>query len=73
MIICPSKPLRDLGIPIPSLVQDYLDLGRFRDALVLREQQLHLTDSLAQFIKQNQIGLTAVNPPTQASGVAATR
>jgi hypothetical protein len=67
------KPLRDLGIPIPSLVQDYLDLGRFRDALILREQQLHPTDSLAQFIKQNQIGLTAVNPPTQASGVAATR
>jgi hypothetical protein len=67
------KPLRDLGIPIPPLVQDYLDLGRFRDVLVLREQRLHPTDALAQFIKENSIGAMAmVNEPSPSGSVAAT-
>jgi hypothetical protein len=50
-----EKPLSDLGLPIPPLVQDYLSLGRFRDALIVHEQQLHPSMSLAQFIKANQL------------------
>jgi hypothetical protein len=51
-----DKPLRDLGIFIPPLVQDYLDLGRFRDALLLHEQKLHPSVALADFIRRNSIG-----------------
>jgi hypothetical protein len=51
-----EKPLNELGIAIPPLVQDYLNLGRFRDALVLHEQREHPSQALAQLIKDNQIG-----------------
>ncbi len=50
-----EKPLSSLGIPIPPLVQDYLSLGRFRDALIVHEQNLHPSPVLAQFIKDNQL------------------
>jgi len=50
-----EKPLSDLGIAIPPLVQDYLSLGRFRDALIVHEQQEHPSAALAQFIKDNQL------------------
>jgi hypothetical protein len=50
-----EKPLSELGITIPPLVQDYLSLGRFRDALVVHEQQEHPSAALAQFIKDNQL------------------
>jgi len=50
-----EKPLSDLGITIPPLVQDYLSLGRFRDALIVHEQQQHPSVALAQFIKDNQL------------------
>ena len=50
-----EKPLSDLGIAIPPLVQDYLSMGRFRDALIVREQQQHPSAALAQFIKDNQL------------------
>ena len=50
-----DKPLSELGIAIPPLVQDYLSLGRFRDALIGREQQLHPSAALAQFIKDNRL------------------
>ncbi len=50
-----EKPLSDLGITIPPLVQDYLSLGRFRDALVVHEQQQHPSAALAQFIKDNAL------------------
>jgi hypothetical protein len=50
-----EKPLSDLGIPIPLFVQDYLSLGRFRDALIVHEQQTHPSPVLAQFIKENQL------------------
>jgi len=52
-----EKPLSELGIAIPPLVQDYLSLGRFRDALIVHEQQQHPSPALAQFIKDN--GLAA--------------
>jgi hypothetical protein len=50
-----EKPLSDLGITIPPLVQDYLSLGRFRDALIVHEQQQHPSAALAQFIKDNRL------------------
>lgn len=48
-----ERPLSELGITISPLVQDYLSLGRFRDALIVREQQQHPSAALAQFIKDN--------------------
>jgi hypothetical protein len=54
-----EKPLSELGITIPPLVQDYLGLGRFRDALIVHEQRQHPSGPLAQFIKDN--GLASGN------------
>jgi hypothetical protein len=48
-----EKPLSALGITIPPLIEDYLSMGRFRDALIVHEQQLHPSPALAQFIKDN--------------------
>ena len=50
-----EKPLRDLGITIPPLVQDYLSLGRFRDALILHQQREHPSPALAQFIAESKL------------------
>lgn len=50
-----EKPLGELGIAIPPLVQDYLSLGRFRDALIVHEQQEHPSPALAQFIETNRL------------------
>ncbi len=50
-----EKPLSELGISLPPLVQDYLSLGRFRDALIVHEQQQHPSSALAQFIKDNHL------------------
>ena len=43
----------ELNVPVPPVYQAYLDLGRFRDALVLREQQRRPTTALAAFIDAN--------------------
>ncbi len=40
----------NLGTPIPQDYQTYLDLGRFRNALVLHEQACYPTPALNQFI-----------------------
>lgn len=40
----------DLGVAIPSDYRLYLDLGRFRNALVVAEERLRPTPSLTQFI-----------------------
>jgi hypothetical protein len=50
-----EKPLGDLGIPIPPLVQDYFSLGRFRDALIVHELQLRPTPALTQFVEDNRL------------------
>jgi len=50
-----DQALSKLGIPIPPLVQDYFSLGRFRDPLIVHEQQQHPSAALAQFIKDNQL------------------
>ncbi len=51
----------DLGVPIPADYQAYLDLGRFRNALVLAEERARPTPALARFIKV--YGLSAYRPP----------
>jgi hypothetical protein len=50
----------DLGVKIPENYQTYLDLGRFRNALVLAEQRVHPTPALTEFI--NAYGLYAYQP-----------
>jgi hypothetical protein len=50
----------DLGVTIPDDYQTYLDLGRFRNALVLAEAQARPTPQLTQFI--NTYGLAAYRP-----------
>lgn len=50
----------DPGVPIPRHYQTYLDLGRFRNALVLAEQRAHPTPGLTQFI--NAYGLYVDRP-----------
>ena len=50
----------DLGVKIPPDYQAYLDLGRFRNALVLAEQRAHETPHLNEFV--NTYGLWAYSP-----------
>ena len=47
--------LAELNIPLPAIYQDYVDLGRFRDALVLNEQQIRPTSALSEFIAANAL------------------
>lgn len=51
-----DRPLRDLGVAIPPEVQEYLDLGRFRDVLILREDKARPTKTLATFIQKYRLG-----------------
>jgi hypothetical protein len=64
-----EKPLSDLGIVIPPLVQDYLSLGRFRDALIVHEQQERPSAALAQFIKDNSLAQEKVFSTIPAAGL----
>lgn len=50
----------DLGVKIPADYQAYLNLGRFRNALVLAEERAHPTPALSRFI--NAYGLGAYRP-----------
>lgn len=50
-----ERPLSELGIPISPGVSDYLSLGRFRDALIMHEQQERPSENLARFIKENDL------------------
>ncbi len=45
----------DLGVPIPPDYQMYLDLGRFRNALVVAEAHRHPSESLRKFIATYQL------------------
>jgi hypothetical protein len=51
-----NTPLASLGVPIPEVYQDYLDLGRFRNALVLDEETRRPTAPLRDFIEKNGLG-----------------
>jgi hypothetical protein len=50
-----SATLAELKVPVPAVYQDFLDLGRFRDALVLNEEKRHPTEALAAFIASNRL------------------
>ena len=65
-----EKPLSDLGIAIPPLVQDYLSLGRFRDALIMHEEHEHPSPALAQFIKDNLLASEGIFSTIPATGVS---
>jgi hypothetical protein len=45
----------NLGVPIPADYQMYLDLGRFRNALVVHEERLRRTPNITQFIDTYQL------------------
>jgi len=55
-VLAGSAPLASLGLPIPEIYQDYLDLGRFRNALILDEQARRPSGALRDFIDQNGLG-----------------
>jgi hypothetical protein len=52
-VLARNAPLASLGVPIPEIYQDYLDLGRFRNALVLDEETRRPTGPLRDFIEKN--------------------
>jgi hypothetical protein len=52
-----TRPLTDLGITLSDSVRDYLSLGRFRDALIVHEEQKHPSDNLARFIRENGLAV----------------
>jgi hypothetical protein len=54
----------DLGVRIPDDYQAYLDLGRFRNALVLERQERQPSESLAKFI--NTYDLQSFDIPKSA-------
>ena len=60
------------GAPVKKMVQDYADLGRFRNALVLDEQKSRPTAALNDFINRNDLGLYTFNNPAPASGIGKT-
>ncbi|MGO9243846.1 MAG: hypothetical protein ACLQDC_03645 [Verrucomicrobiia bacterium] len=62
-VLAGSAPLASLGLPIPEIYQDYLDLGRFRNALLLDEQARRPTGALRDFIDKN--GLKAYQIPAK--------
>ena len=45
--------MRELDLPMPALFRDYLELDRFRNALLLDEQKRRPTPALAEFISKN--------------------
>jgi len=55
-----ARPLSSL-VAVPKTYQNYLDLGRFRNALVLDEAKAHPTEGLASFIATYR--LQAYRPP----------
>jgi hypothetical protein len=58
-------PLRDLGVPIPEIYGAYLELGRFRNALLLDEAKRRSTPALAEFIKTNSFDFYKITLPRQ--------
>jgi len=50
-----KQTLESLGFRMPADYRAYLDLGRFRNALVLDELKHHPTDELQQFVKNYEL------------------
>jgi len=55
----------DLGVPIPPDYQAYLELGRFRNVLVVAAERAHPTETLTKFI--NTYGLHPYRAAPQVS------
>lgn len=53
----PNSPLAAMGITIPADYRAYLELGRFRNALVNDEQHRRPTEALGNFIQNYQLAL----------------
>ena len=51
-----KRTLREIGFAAPAVYRAYLDLGRFRNALLLNEATRHPTSRLADFIEIFQLG-----------------
>jgi hypothetical protein len=49
-----DAPYRELGLPIPAIYDAYLQLGRFRNALLLDEEKRRPTPELREYIKTNR-------------------
>lgn len=49
-------PYLDLGLPIPEIYGAYLQLGRFRNALLLDEEKRRPTPALGEYIAKNDFG-----------------
>jgi hypothetical protein len=60
----------DLGVPIPADYQMYLDLGRFRNALVVEEERVRPTKSLTTFINNYQLHPFRVQETTGATAAS---
>jgi hypothetical protein len=54
----------DLGVRIPADYQMYLDLGRFRNALVVHQEKSSATPSITRFINTYQLHPFRVPEPT---------
>jgi len=61
----------DLGVAIPQDYQLYLDLGRFRNALILHEQAKLKSPSLAKFIETYDLKPFQVTQPVAATTASA--
>ena len=55
----------DLGVAIPADYQMYLDLGRFRNALVVHEERVRPTVNLTKFIDTYALHPFRLPAPTQ--------
>jgi hypothetical protein len=60
-VMAGKKPIRLLGLDFPKLYVDYLELGRFRNALILDEEKRRPTAALHDFITKNYF--QAYQPP----------
>ncbi len=59
----------DLGVTIPADYQRYLDLGRFRNALLRHELQQRPSESLSQFITQYGLATPVVTVESEWANV----
>jgi hypothetical protein len=57
----------NLGVSIPPDYQIYLDLGRFRNALVVHEERVRPTASLTTFVNNYQLHPFRIPPTTVAN------
>ncbi len=64
-LLAGRTPIGDLGVPVPEQFQAYLDLGRFRNALVIAEEKKRHTPALTAFI--NAYGLGAYFWPAETN------